>query len=312
MWRLCGCLDNEQLIVGNCVKIVATFFVGGKAAVDELRMALELATEEELLALSNILFRPKFNPLDYLCAPSPQQVQSSSRSQQLDLLESRFRFLAADGFAVLNRRDQAISYRQILLQVCRYLKVRVHSGLATEDLESELFLHLMERYWDRLGSDEQALIQRRVGDALADVPDFEALTPTLKGDAVRILLKGGSALTLTSVLQPLMLKQIARQFALQAARYELAKQTLAKGGVSAVLYLQSRATLHMASRGMAVSAARYGATRAMLTFAGPLLWGWFLADLGWRAVATNYSRVIPALFTLVQIRLIRSVELVCS
>jgi len=41
---------------------------------------------------------------------------------------------------------------------------------------------------------------------------------------------------------------------------------------------------------------------------GPALWAWFFADLGWRAIATNYARVIPVVFTLAQIRLIRSAE----
>ena len=40
-------------------------------------------------------------------------------------------------------------------------------------------------------------------------------------------------------------------------------------------------------------------------FLGPALWSWFLADLGWRAIATNYGRVIPVVFTLAQIRLTR-------
>ena len=38
---------------------------------DELRSALELATDEELRELTEILFRPKYNPIDYLM---PQQL----------------------------------------------------------------------------------------------------------------------------------------------------------------------------------------------------------------------------------------------
>jgi uncharacterized protein YaaW (UPF0174 family) len=59
---------------------------------------------------------------------------------------------------------------------------------------------------------------------------------------------------------------------------------------------------------MAINAARYGAARSLLAFVGPALWMWFFADLGWRTVATNYSRVIPVIFTLAQIRLTRMAD----
>jgi uncharacterized protein YaaW (UPF0174 family) len=39
---------------------------------------------------------------------------------------------------------------------------------------------------------------------------------------------------------------------------------------------------------------------------GPVMWGWFFADLGWRAIATNYGRIIPTIFALAQIRLTRA------
>jgi hypothetical protein len=65
---------------------------------DELRTALELATEDELQDLTEILFRRKFNPLDYLQGLDPLHVQNRDRIQWLNTLEDRFRFLAADGF----------------------------------------------------------------------------------------------------------------------------------------------------------------------------------------------------------------------
>ena len=66
--------------------------------------------------------------------------------------------------------------------------------------------------------------------------------------------------------------------------------------------------LQAAKRGMAVNAARYGATRSIFSLLGPVMWGYFIADLGWKAIATNYTRVIPIIFTLAQIRLTRSEE----
>ncbi|HEY9877170.1 MAG TPA: hypothetical protein V6D29_01880, partial [Leptolyngbyaceae cyanobacterium] len=87
-----------------------------------------------------------------------------------------------------------------------------------------------------------------------------------------------------------------------------ARQALGRGGAAAAVQMQSRLAVQMASRGMAVNAARYGATRSLLAWVGPMLWMWFVADLGWRAIATNYSRIIPVVFTLAQIRLTRTVD----
>jgi hypothetical protein len=107
--------------------------------VDELRSGLELATDEELQALSEILFRPGFNPLDYLNPPDLVALQSCSRHDWLDRVEQRFRFLAADGFTVLNGRSQMMSYRQVLLQICRYLKLPYGDDWSTADIEAEVF-----------------------------------------------------------------------------------------------------------------------------------------------------------------------------
>jgi hypothetical protein len=51
---------------------------------DELRAALELATEEELQQLTELLFSRKFNPLDYVQTPAPIDVQSRDRQAWLD------------------------------------------------------------------------------------------------------------------------------------------------------------------------------------------------------------------------------------
>lgn len=101
---------------------------------NELRTALELANDEELQGLTQILFQPRFNPLDYLSAPDPIDLQSRSRDIWIDSLEERFRFLAADGFTVLRGRSERVTYRQALIQVCRYLKIVYSEDLsATPD-----------------------------------------------------------------------------------------------------------------------------------------------------------------------------------
>jgi uncharacterized protein YaaW (UPF0174 family) len=124
-----------------------------------------------------------------------------------------------------------------------------------------------------------------------------------------LIFKGGSALAVTSVIAPVVLKQIARQFALHFATYQVAKQAAIKGTEAATTQFQSYVTLQMARRGMTMSAARYGAVRSIFAVIGPMMWAWFFADLGWRAIATNYGRIIPTIFALAQIRLTHAEEL---
>jgi uncharacterized protein YaaW (UPF0174 family) len=270
---------------------------------DELRAALELATEEELQQLTEILFRRKFNPLDYVQTPDPIEIQSQDHDIWLDAIEERFRFLAADGVTVLRGRTAEVTYRQVLIQVCRYLKISYSNKFSTTDLEAEIFLNLMGRAWKRLPASEQKALTVRVQRSLAKSQMSQPLPAHLQHDPINLLLKGGSALAVSSILQPFLLQQIARQFAIHFATYAVAQETAVLG---AATQFQSYLALQTAKRGMAINAARYGAVRGVFAFIGPALWGWFLADLGWRAIATNYGRIIPTIIALAQIRLTRS------
>jgi uncharacterized protein YaaW (UPF0174 family) len=264
---------------------------------DELRAALELATEDELQDLTAILFSRKFNPLDYVHTPEPIEVQSQDRQAWLDTLENRFRFLAADGMTVLRGRTNQVTYRQALIQVCKYLKIPYSSQLATVDLEAEVFLHLLGQVWKKLPEQEKQKLTVRVQRQL--------MKSELK-HPLGLIFKGGSALAVTSVIQPIVLKQIARQFAAHFATYQVAKQAALQGSTAATAQFQNYVALQMARRGMTVNAARYGTVRSIFAFMGPVMWAWFFADLGWRAIATNYGRIIPTIFALAQIRLTRT------
>lgn len=272
---------------------------------DELRTALELATEDELQQLTELLFSRRFNPLDYFNTPQPIDVQSRDRDAWLDSLEQRFRYLAADGMTVLRGKTQQVTYRQTLIQVCRYLKIPYSRQLSTTDLEAEVFLSLLGRAWDRLPVSEQQDLTRRVQEALAKSKPMQPLPMSVQKDPLGLLFKAGSAVAISSVVRPVILGHIARQFALHFARYQVARQTLIQGGTVAATQIQGYLAVQAANRGMALTAARYSATRSILGFLGPLLWTWFLADLGWRAIATNYARIIPTIFALAQIRLTR-------
>ncbi len=263
---------------------------------DELRTALELATEEELQDLTEILFCRRLNPLDYFHAPGPVAVQSQNRQTWLDALECRFRFLGADGITVLKGEARQVTYRQVLLQVCRHLKLPCSPSLSTTDLEAEIFLNLLHRAWKQLSVSEQKALNRQVKQSLVQSTLASYPTLTIPQDPLRLLLEGGSALAVSSVLRPILLKQVAHQFTVHLATYQIAQQAARCSGAAAL-------QLQAAQRGMALSAVQYGTLRGIFAFLGPALWIWFFGDLGWRAIATNYGRVIPTVFALAQIRL---------
>jgi uncharacterized protein YaaW (UPF0174 family) len=273
---------------------------------DELRSALELATEEELQQLTDILFRRRFNPLDYLQTPDLIEIQSQDRKTWLDAIEQRFRFLAADGMTVLRGRTQNFTYRQALIQVCHYLKIPYSTTLSTTDIEAEIFLNLMGKAWKRLPAAEQKSIIVQVQRSLSESNLPTPLPAHLQHNPMSLIVKGGSALAVSSLLKPILLKHISRQFALHFARYQVAKEAILTGSAAAAAKLEGYLALQTARQGMALNAARYGVTRTVFAALGPLLWGYFFADLGWRTISTNYGRIIPTIFALAQIRLIRS------
>jgi len=273
---------------------------------DELRAALELATEEELQDLTAILFSRKFNPLDYVHTPEPITIQSQNRKAWLDSLEDRFRFLAADGMTVLRRRTHLVTYRQALIQVCKYLKIPYSHQLATVDLEAEVFLHLLGQVWKTLPEPEKQKLTVRVQHQLVNSDLKQPLPLFLQPDPLGLIFKGTSAFAITSILQPLLLRQIAQEFAIHFATYQVAKEAAIAGTELVSTQMQNYVAMQMARRGVTESAARYGLVRGVFAVVGPMMWAWFFADLGWRAIATNYSRIIPTIFALAQIRLTRA------
>ena len=272
---------------------------------DELRAGLSLATEEELRQITQILFRRRFNPLDYWQTPEPLQIQSQDSDEWLDALEARFRYLAADGITVLRGRTQEISYREILIKLCHYLKIPYSARMTATDIEAEIFLHLVTKAWDKLPPQEQYSLQTQIGTALATANPPEPLPIGLQHNPLKILVKGSGVVAVSTILKSWLLKHIAKQFAVHFATYQAAKTAIVKGSTTAVASLGNQLALQTAKKGMAVNAARYGAARGVFGLLGPIMWGYFVADLGWKAIATNHARVIPIVFTLAQIRLIR-------
>jgi uncharacterized protein YaaW (UPF0174 family) len=273
---------------------------------DELRSVLELATEDELRQLTQLLFCRKLNPLDYFKTPEPFEVELKGGKAWLAAIEERFRYLAADGFTVIRGKAQEFSYRRALIQVCHYLKVPYSNEMTTVDIEAEIFLCLMGKAWKKLPAKEQKSLTVRIQNSLAQSQAPQPLPVSLQHNPMNLLLKGSGVLALNSVVKSWVLQQIARQFAIHFTTYQMAKQALIRGGVTAAGQIQSQIAIQAAKRGMVASAARYGSIRTVFAFVGPVLWGLLVADLGWRAIATNHGRIIPAVFALAQIRLTRS------
>ena len=272
---------------------------------DELRTALELATEEELQQITQVLFCRRFNPLDYWQTPEPIDVQSQDWQTWLDSLEERFRYLAADGMTVLRGRTQEVSYRDTLIQVCRYLKIPYSQQMSTTDIEAEIFLHLVGKAFKRLPRKEKRSLTGRIKQSLSQSHFPEPLPLQLQNNPLNIFLKDGSIIAVSSLLKRWLLKHIARQFTLHFTTYQAAKTALVKGGTAAATSLQNKLMLQAAKSGMTSAVARYGTVRTVFSLLGPMMWGYFVADLGWKTISTNYSRIIPIIFTLAQIRLTR-------
>lgn len=276
---------------------------------DELRTALQLATDEELQQISSILFTRKFNPIDYLRTPEPIDIDSLSREERIEEIEDRFRYLAADGFTVLQGRTNDVTYREALIRVCRYLKIPYQRSASTMELETEVFLHLMGKAIPRLPQSDRSALTARVQKSLTDSSLDRPLPVHIQHDPLKLLLKGGGVIALGSIVQPLLLRQIARQFAIHFATYQVAQNAIVKGGASAATQIQHYITWQMAKRGMATTATKQSALRGVFAVLGPAMWSWFLVDLGWRTISTNYGRIIPTIVTLAQIRLTRADDL---
>ncbi|CAI0472824.1 unnamed protein product [Linum tenue] len=184
----------------------------------ELRSVLELATNSELRELDKVLFGPSyFSPLLKSVMKRPEvdymmiAEDLAEREDFIAALESRFLFLAADARSTL--RGWRPSYRDVLLKVRKKLSVSCSTKLSTEDLEAEVFLHLVNNFaseesgtfpglWelskplDSEGGVELGLDQWKVQGLGALKHVVEELQP--------IILKGGSALTLSKVYQSLV------------------------------------------------------------------------------------------------------------
>ncbi len=274
---------------------------------DELLLALELASDEELHYLADILFRRKFNPIDYLATPDVTEVQSLDRESLVEAIADRFRFLAADGFTVLRRQTDQLSYREVLERVCQHLKIKYSQTQSVADIESELFLNLLSRSWQKMPMRERKQLNSDLQSALTEADLQKSLPADAQRNPLGLVIKGGGAIAMSTVIQPAVMNLLAKQLAWHLATYQVGREAIKAGGTAIATRVQAYFSTYVARHGMAVAAARYGAVRSVFAVITPALWGVFFADLGWRAISTNYARIVPAIFLLAQIRLLRDI-----
>ncbi|KAK3020728.1 hypothetical protein RJ639_046012, partial [Escallonia herrerae] len=265
----------------------------GQASDPELRSVLEVATASDYFSpLLMSLTKPA--DIDHVMI----QEDPYERDDFLTILESRFFFLAADARSTL--RGWRPSYRNVLLS---YL-------VPTEDLEVEIFLHLLQDYsseasgsspraWenseasDSQGSLELGLIQWKVQAGVA----LKFGTVELRS----LILKGGGMLTLGKIYE-MLARGLSGRMLLDAANYQIKNEIIRKGGHLAATNLESRAALLAAKKGIAGAASRYLGFRSVMALFGPMLWGTFLADIVIQMLGTDYARILRAIYAFAQVR----------
>ncbi|KAJ1289890.1 hypothetical protein BS78_02G199700 [Paspalum vaginatum] len=248
----------------------------------ELRLVLELATDEELMEFEEILYGTSyFSPLLKSIARRPNSDNAvvlddiEERDLFISKLESRFLYLAADARSII--RGWRPSYRDVLLGVRKKLGVQCSSKLSTTDLEAEIFLHLVNEYsshqkspvsfpWDKQKSPEEI--------SSLGVNKWKVLTDAAWRIGAKGLestfLKGGSALTVKTIYESLA-SRLSGKMLMEAANYEIKKEIVKQGGRLAAVNLESRAGLLAAKQGLTRAASRYVGLRSVMTFLGPIL-----------------------------------------
>ncbi|KAI3724276.1 hypothetical protein L2E82_36048 [Cichorium intybus] len=306
--------SNGARLLGFCPHAISSVDQG--VLDSELHSVLQLATGSELYEVEKILFGTSyFSPLlKSIAKPSKIdyvmiEEDPEEREEFIRILESRFFFLAADARSSL--RGWRPTYRNVLLGVRKELKIPCSTKISTEDLEVEIFLHLLQEYSSEgLGSlkknyDDDGSLE--VGLSSWKVQAFAALGRGTE-DFFSTILKGGGVFTIGR-LYNLISSKLSGKVLLEAANYQIKKEVLKEGGRMAAINLESRAALLAARQGLAGAASRYLGVRSIMVLLGPMLWGTFLADIVIQMLGTDYARILRAIYAFAQIRISRTYKL---
>ncbi|KAH9542069.1 hypothetical protein CY35_14G096500 [Sphagnum magellanicum] len=210
-----------------------------------IQLVLELASDAELSDLCNIPYgKSLLSPLLKSVAPGDgsnrgsieeamNEQQHGGRDALMDHLESHFLFLVADAKATLSGRRP--TYQDVLLQVRRKLQVPCSITFSAEDMEAEIFLHLLQEYSSKPQNQPQK--KRRV-------PYMESVESARAGKwhgnlvtAIRL----GSQELLSVALK--VSKQLSGKVLVETAQYQLAKEAFVKGGQAVATKLECQVAM---------------------------------------------------------------------
>jgi hypothetical protein len=226
------------------------------AADPDLLEVLELATDEELAELHRTLhgrslFSPVLKSLAVLAEEGGVAAggghSPSSRDALITAIDRRLRFLAADSASTLRGRFPA--YRQVLLMLRDRLGITCPPTLLTNELEAEVFLHLLARHADAVGATGPAsraaaaaeYVEAGDGGAAGGHADGapslvqRLLAPLRLGQAevTPALARLGSALALSN-LQAGLVQRLGVQYVRSHVQYEAALQLALSAGAKGV------------------------------------------------------------------------------
>jgi uncharacterized protein YaaW (UPF0174 family) len=250
--------------------------------------------------------------------------------------------LAADVVSVLTRSSSKETeawptYRDILLDMKKRLGVPCSSVLATADLESEIFLHVLSQHAEYVGYNHDTSTAASIaldcvdaqhtnhdghvdaGRTVSKKKKMKAattlrqlktavkatlLSPISFGykDVVPAVAKVATTLAVTRV-QLDVLGRVARVVVQRAIHHRAvvahALQTGSRG-------FATRVAVETAKQRLMGAVAKYTALRQLFVCVGPLMWistAWDLAKL---SLGTDYARLTRTVFMMAQIRLVRT------
>ncbi|TQD69774.1 hypothetical protein C1H46_044693 [Malus baccata] len=194
------------------------------------------------------------------------------------------------------------SYRNVLLTVRKELNIPCSSKLSTEDLEAEIFLHLLRDYSRHVFYIEESGNFEGLLEFSEPSDGQHSLQFGLSQWTVQALsaLKGGRIFTLAKIYQ-LLARKLSGKVFLEAANYQLKRDFVRKGGHLAAINLESGAALLAVKQGVAGATSRYLGLRSMMALLGPVLRGTFLADVVIQMLGTDYARILRAIYAFAQV-----------
>ncbi|KAH6558150.1 hypothetical protein KP509_1Z076800 [Ceratopteris richardii] len=203
----------------------------------DLRDVLELASDAELHELANILYgQSLLSPLLKSITRGDGShkkfdAAAEGREALVDRLESRFLYLGADAKETL--RGRRPSYRDILLGVRARLDVHCSEKLSTEDLEVEIFLHLLQHN-TREGTHWSSSKHQFTGTAERVNPmgqyskNWHVAFKLGGGELLKVLIKGGGVFS-ASLFQRMVARRLGGESSCRNGSLPNSKRSFEEG-----------------------------------------------------------------------------------